>query len=683
MLPNYDFLEIGDKKRFDYERVLLSAELVRFPTRGDPEHVQIVITRSKFFVVRNELIDRDVPLSEIEAVTTSINSDEFVIHVEDSVDERFSSVKNKAEILQMILYLQTTPGSPVLKPSTAVDPAFKMKVYMVPDLSLDIYLTTPEDIEAGHVVRPDERHRRMLNYKEFLELETKYAERKEARSRSTRTLYTKEGSTKITIEDFELIKTLGKGAHGKVLLCERRDGRHERYAMKIIKKQHIIDSNQIEHTIAEKVILSRLTHPFLVSLKHAFQNEHKIYFVMEFMKGGELFQHLRKVKRFTEEQTRFIAACIITALGHLHNKDYIYRDLKPENVLLDEKGFAKLTDFGLAKNLTVGDVAKTFCGTPEYLAPEIILDKGCNRPADWWSLGVLVYEMLFGLPPFYSKDVQEMYKKTLLNPLRFSSKIMISPEAKDFIAGLLVKAPSKRLGSIADSLEVMSHPWFKDFNWARLLDRNITPPYNPSVAEWERNFDPGFTKEPPKDSICSADPNTLFRYKSQFRIFDDRDDSADSTEEVANPVQKPVNEGKEEPQVAPLPEPKPDVKPEPKTEIQIVTPRESAGTENEGSSIASRFKETMKREASKSKGADSSPPTPMPKLYPIDGRDCTKKLNFGEEDHKTPDTMSDLAADKGHPGKMPKATPDSRNSFEITDEQLCDFEEAFNNVTGE
>ena len=135
---------------------------------------------------------------------------------------------------------------------------------------------------------------------------------------------------------------------------------------------------------------------------------------MEFLKGGELFQHLKKIKRFTEEQTKFIIACIITALSYLHNKDYIYRDLKPENVLFDENGYVKLTDFGLAKNIKINEQARTFCGTPEYLAPEVILDKGSNRPADWWSLGILAYEMIFGIPPFYSKDVQEMYKRTLL-----------------------------------------------------------------------------------------------------------------------------------------------------------------------------------------------------------------------------------------------------------------------------
>ena len=676
MMPNFDFLEIGDKKRFEYERVLLSAELLRFQAKGETESCQVVITKRKFFILKSDLIERDVPLNKIEAVTTSVNSDEFVIHVENSVDERFSCIKNKSEILQMILYLQTSSGIPGTKVPSLLkhishvhalgttkqipegitkqvpegthlfspDTSIKMKVYMVPDLSLDLYLTTPEDIEQGHVLRPDEKHRKIVNFKEFIELESKYAVRKEQRCKSTRTIYAKQGNKPATIEDFELLKTLGKGAHGKVLLCERRDSKNERYALKIIKKQHIIDSNQLEHTIAEKVILSCLTHPFLVSLKQAFQNEHKVYFVMEFMKGGELFQHLRKVKRFTEEQAKFITGCIITALGHLHNKDYIYRDLKPENVLLDEKGFAKLTDFGLAKHLSVSDIAKTFCGTPEYLAPEIILDKGCNRPADWWSLGVLVYELLFGVPPFYSKDVQEMYKKTLLNPLKFSGKIMISPEAKDFIAGLLVKAPGKRLGSIADSLEVMNHPWFKDFNWAKLLDKNMTPPYNPMAIDWEKNFDQVFTKEPAKDSFCTVDPAIFDKYNSQFKVFD-----YDGTENELVEVSESLLE-----------------------QPAINSSACLTNAENETASLGLKFKETLQREASLLKQQEISEPAKN-----IENSDCTKKLNFGEDLHNsTPDTLSDNCQTEGVPG-LKQDSHSQKNSFDISETQMQDFDTAF------
>lgn len=185
-------------------------------------------------------------------------------------------------------------------------------------------------------------------------------------------------------------------------------------------------------------------------------------------------------------------------------------------MLLDERGFAKLTDFGLAKLLKTTELAKTFCGTPEYLAPEVLLNQGCNRPADWWSLGILVYEMLFGAPPFYSKDVQEMYKKTLMNPLRFPSRCNVSAEAKDFVSGLLVKNCTKRLGSIADSLELMSHVWLKDFPFQKLLDYKVEPGFKPSLRSWEDNFDPEFLKELAVDSKCDNNSSLLNKFKTEF-----------------------------------------------------------------------------------------------------------------------------------------------------------------------
>ncbi len=326
---------------------------------------------------------------------------------------------------------------------------------------------------------------------------------------------------KVTIKDFELIKNLGYGAHGKVVLCERKFGEKKLFAMKILKKMTIIEKNQLEHTKAEQIVLSHVNHPFLVSLKYSFQTNEKLYFIMEFMKGGELFQHLTKMKKFTEGQTKFIAACLIMAIGHMHNKDYIYRDLKPENILFTEEGYIKLTDFGLAKFVTKKDIANTFCGTPEYMAPEVITDKGCNRPADWWSLGIVLYEMIFGIPPFYSSNIQKMYRKTIMKDLRFKKHTQCSEEAKDFIYHLLIKDPKRRLGSIADSLEVMSHSWFKNFDWKALMDKSLTPPYNPMKGrQWEDNFDQNYLKKKPTDSICQIDPETIQKFQKEFEDFD-------------------------------------------------------------------------------------------------------------------------------------------------------------------
>ncbi|KHJ95796.1 kinase domain protein [Oesophagostomum dentatum] len=295
--------------------------------------------------------------------------------------------------------------------------------------------------------------------------------------------------------DFEFLTTIGKGSFGRVFqVVHKETGKI--YAMKVLSKEHIRKKNEVKHVMAElSVLKANINHPFLVSLHFSFQNKDKLYFVLDHLNGGELFSHLQKEKHFSESRSRFYAAQIASALGYLHKNNIIYRDLKPENLLLDRLGYLVLTDFGLCKeNMTPNTTTSTFCGTPEYLAPEIILKKPYDVSVDWWCLGSVLYEMLYGLPPFYSRDHNEMYNRIVNEPLKI--KRSISATSSDLITALLQKDKHKRLGSKEDFKEVKAHEFFKVIDWEKLLKREIKAPFVPQVKDERdvRNIAEDFVK---------------------------------------------------------------------------------------------------------------------------------------------------------------------------------------------
>lgn len=298
--------------------------------------------------------------------------------------------------------------------------AKKIKLLLTESINLAKYATNPDhSLTTEHVDRKE--------FEDWYEREEFRKQDAEDRSRCIWPL-----ESKVVLEDFRLLKMLGKGGFGKVILVENiHDGKQ--YAMKILRKTDIIEGEQVEHTKAEKTILQHINHPFLVGLHCAFVNKRKIYFVMELMRGGELYCHLGKTRQFNEHQVKFIVACIALALGHLHKHNFIYRDLKLENILLDDKGYVKLTDFGLAKFVRKEDKTHTICGTIFYLAPEVVTQEGHSQPADWWSLGILTYELLHGFPPFYSKNDRQLMKMICSGKFVFADKFPVSSLCQDFI----------------------------------------------------------------------------------------------------------------------------------------------------------------------------------------------------------------------------------------------------------
>lgn len=301
-------------------------------------------------------------------------------------------------------------------------------------------------------------------------------------------------------DDFEVLRLLGKGTFGQVFQVKKRDTERI-YAMKVLSKKVIVKKKEIAHTIGERNILVRTSaaaSPFIVGLKFSFQTPTDLYLVTDYMSGGELFWHLQKEGRFTEDRAKFYIAELVLALEHLHDNDIVYRDLKPENILLDANGHIALCDFGLSKaNLNNDGTTNTFCGTTEYLAPEVLLDEsGYTKMVDFWSLGVLIFEMCCGWSPFYAENTQQMYKNIAWGKVRFPKEVL-SPEGRSFVKGLLNRNPKHRLGSINDARELRAHAFFNDIDWNLLKAKSIPPPFKPHLASETdtSNFDPQFTSE--------------------------------------------------------------------------------------------------------------------------------------------------------------------------------------------
>ncbi|KAI9352287.1 kinase-like domain-containing protein [Zopfochytrium polystomum] len=284
--------------------------------------------------------------------------------------------------------------------------------------------------------------------------------------------------TKFELRDFEIFKTLGTGSFGRVHLV-RLKATSKFYAMKVLRKSEVVKLKQVEHTVNEKCILDRLDFPFLVGMLGSFQDDGNLYIVLEYIQGGELFSYLRRSGRFPNHVARFYAAEVVLAFEYLHSRDIIYRDLKPENLLLDAEGHIKITDFGFAK--VVPDQTWTLCGTPDYLAPEIIQSKGYGKAVDWWSLGILIYEMLAGHPPFFDDDPFKLYEKILICRLRFPAHF--DPNAKDLVKRLLTPDLSKRYGNLkAGPEDIKRHRWFQGIDWDALRALEVPAPYLPRIG---------------------------------------------------------------------------------------------------------------------------------------------------------------------------------------------------------
>ncbi|KPM03612.1 ribosomal protein S6 kinase beta-1-like protein [Sarcoptes scabiei] len=310
---------------------------------------------------------------------------------------------------------------------------------------------------------------------------------------------------RVSTHDFELLRVLGVGAYGKVFQVRKVTGQNpgKIFAMKVLRKAKIVRSiKDTDHTKAERNILESVKHPFIVDLIYAFQTRGKLYLILEYLSGGELFMYLQREGFLLEKAVIFYAAEIILAIEHLHKLGIIYRDLKPENIMLDQFGHVKLTDFGLCKeSIHSGKMTYTFCGTVEYMAPEILKRVGHNQAVDWWSLGALMFDMLTGKPPFVSSNRNKTISKILHAELKFPKHL--TSDAKDLIRKLLRRSPEMRLGGRQDDADpVKQHSFFKNINWDDVIHKRLEPPFKPKLNSEDdvSQFDSKFTEQMPIDS---------------------------------------------------------------------------------------------------------------------------------------------------------------------------------------
>ena len=283
---------------------------------------------------------------------------------------------------------------------------------------------------------------------------------------------------KYSLTDFSIMRTLGTGSFGRVHLVRSvHNGRY--YAIKVLKKHQVVKMKQVEHTNDERRMLKLVEHPFLIRMWGTFQDAKNLVRVMDYIEGGELFSLLRKSQRFPNPVAKFYAAEVTLALEYLHSHDIIYRDLKPENILLDRNGHIKITDFGFAKE--VSTVTWTLCGTPDYIAPEVITTKPYNKSVDWWSLGVLIFEMLAGYTPFYDSTPMKTYEKILAGKVHYPS--FFQPDVIDLLSKLITADLTRRLGNLINGpADIRNHPWFLEVVWEKLLAKDIETPYEPPIT---------------------------------------------------------------------------------------------------------------------------------------------------------------------------------------------------------
>lgn len=490
------------------ESLLYSGELLKINKKKLKQKRKLIITTENVYNMRDDnfflsalsnmgltsLVKRKLAVTNIGAIVYARLGNEFIIHVPDEFDYRIVD-RHKDKLIEYILHAQHKQG------------VEELLFYFNSDIELHKYTTHNSHKKKGIHKNPQGETKMMTlnDFREFVNEKLRLI-RQDADNTEMLINYLN-NYNKITIDDFTLQKIIGRGGFATVYKCEKKDT-GEIFALKSVRKLAVIEKNQFESIRREKEILHNANHPFLVGLKCAFQTPDKLFFLMPFIECGDLSVHLRRRRFFFENEVKFFTAQVILALNFLHTQDIIYQDLKPANLQLETNGYIKLTDFGAAKYSYQTKKYRTFIGTLDYIAPEVLKRQPYTKSVDWWSLGILVYQQLYGKLPFYDKNPKNVVNKILTQDIEFmddttaekSTNVnVVSDECKGFIRSCQNREPELRIG-FENAEEQLSHEWFAELDIAGLSIYSVNAPLIPEMPDEEDEDDNEENKEKDIDS---------------------------------------------------------------------------------------------------------------------------------------------------------------------------------------
>ena len=492
------------------EAIHLSDKIIKINKYGFRQERNIIITDEAVYNLKKTTLRRRIDIKMIMGITMSKTSNAFIIHCKEA-EYDYQYVSPKRNIILEIL------GKQFYNKKNE-----ELKLFILNVDSLSTFVTYKKDKIK------DKNFTRMPKTNGITVGEYIYGTTSEQITQKNKIISKKSGKRvweKVEMENFDIIKTIGRGSVGKILLAKNKFT-GDLYTIKSMRKDQLISENILDDIITEKNILSEGECKFLLTLSFFFQSPERIYLVTPFMKGGDLYHKLKIDGFFSEDLVRFYASQIAIALEHLHESGIAYRDLKPENVLIDEDGYIKLCDFGASFHFQGTKKENTFAGSPEYAAPEMVSHEGHTIMCDWWSFGILIYELLFGITPFFNLDKNRMYELIEVGELKFPKTIKIgedikpikiSEDAKNIISKLLEKNPGTRLGKNGLK-EIKSHPFFGSINFETIKNKKAKAPFKPSIVEDDltSNFDEEFTSMTTAESPVAE---WISKYQDMFDDF--------------------------------------------------------------------------------------------------------------------------------------------------------------------